>query len=43
MKFLLPEVALYLPYAHAWNTAVVSGLMLLVASQNSKIGTKTEM
>ena len=35
MKFLSPEVALYLynlPYSHAWNTVVMSGLVLLVAT-----------
>ena len=29
MKFLSPEVALYLPYSHVWNTVVMSGLVLL--------------
>ena len=32
MKFLSPEVAL--PYGHVWNTAVMSGLVLLVATWN---------
>ena len=37
MKFLSPEVALIsinLPYAHAWNTVVTSGLMPLLATWN---------
>ena len=37
MKFLSPEVALYLynlPYGHVWNTVVMSGLVLLVATWN---------
>ena len=37
VKFLSPEVALYLyksPYGHVWNTAVMSGLVLLVANWN---------
>ena len=38
MKFLSLEVALYpyinLPYVHAWNTVVTSGLVLLVAVWN---------
>ena len=37
VKFLSPEVALYLinlPYFHAWNTVVMSGLVSLVASWN---------
>ena len=37
MKFLSPEVALYLynlPYSHVWNTAVMFGLVLLVATWN---------
>ena len=35
MKFLSPEVALYLYKStifHVWNTVVISGLVLLVAS-----------
>ena len=35
IKFLSPEVALLsinLPYHHAWNTVVMSGLVLLVAT-----------
>ena len=37
MKFLSPEVALIsinLPYDHVWNTVVMSGLVLLVATWN---------
>ena len=38
VKFLSPEVALCiyvnLPYAHVWNTVVMSGLVPLVASGN---------
>ena len=37
MKFLSPEAALYLyslPYGHVWNTALMSGLVLLVATWN---------
>ena len=36
MKFLSPEVALYLykTTTRPWNTAVMSGLVLLVASWN---------
>ena len=37
MKFLSPEVALYLinlPYSNAWNTVVISGLVLLAATWN---------
>ena len=40
VKFLSPEVALYsinLPYDHAWNTVVMSGLVLLVATRNCLI------
>ena len=35
MKFLFPEVALISvnsPYSLAWNTVVISGLVLLVAT-----------
>ena len=44
MKFLSPEVALYLykPYGHAWNTDVMSGLLLLVAIWNCCISNKNE-
>ena len=42
IKFLSPEVALCisisLPYGHVWNTAVMSGLVLLVAAWNCWIG-----
>ena len=37
MSFLSPEVALYLcnlPYGHAFNTVIMSGLVLLVGSWN---------
>ena len=35
MKFLSPAVALYLhESSHAWNTVVMSGLVLLVATWN---------
>ena len=37
MKFLFPEVALYLyksSYTHAWNNVVISGLVLLAATWN---------
>ena len=37
IKFLSPEVALYFyksTIRHAWNTAVKSGLVLLVATRN---------
>ena len=44
VKFLSPEVAMYLykslPYGHAWNTAVMSGLVLLVATWNCWISYK---
>ena len=29
MKFLSPEIAINLPYSHAWNTVVMTGLVLL--------------
>ena len=32
MKFLSPKVALYLPYNLAWNTIVMSGRVVLVAT-----------
>ena len=32
IKFPSPEVALYLPYSHAWNTVAMSGQRLLVAT-----------
>ena len=36
VKFLSPEVTLYLnlPYDHAWNTIVMSWLLLLAATWN---------
>ena len=37
IKFFSPEVALYsinLPYTHAWNTVVTSGLVSLVSTWN---------
>ena len=37
MRFLSPEINLYvynLPYAHAWNIVVTSGLVPLVATWN---------
>ena len=37
MKFLSPEllcISISLPYGHLWNTAVMSGLVLLVATWN---------
>ena len=34
MKFLSPEYLYKLPYDHVWNTVVMSGLLLLVASCN---------
>ena len=34
MKFLSPEISINLPYGHAWNTVVMSGLALLVATWN---------
>ena len=43
MKFLSPEVALIsinLPYGHVWNTVVMSGLVLLVATWNDSISYK---
>ena len=42
MKFLFPVVALYLclPYGHAWNTIVMSGLVFLVATWNCWISYK---
>ena len=42
MKFLSPElcISIYLPYAHAWNTALTSGLMSLVATGNCQISQK---
>ena len=43
MKFLSPEVALYLyksAYSHAWNSVVMSGLVLLVATWNCWISYK---
>ena len=44
MKFLYPKVVLYLCkstiYNHAWNTVVMSGLVLLVATWNCWIGYK---
>ena len=43
MKFLSPEVALIsinLPYGHVWNTVVMSGLVLLVATWNDWISYK---
>ena len=45
MKFLSPEVALYcisinLPYSPVWNTAVRSGLLLVVATWNCWISYK---
>ena len=43
MKFLSPEVALYLcnlPFDLAWNTGVMSGLVLLVATWNCWISYK---
>ena len=36
-------ISINLPYCHAWNAAVISGLVLLVASWNCKIATKTDM
>ena len=35
MKFFSAGVALYLLYAHVWNTVVTSGLVPLVANWNS--------
>ena len=35
MKFLSPDVALYIyesTYDHAWNTGIIFGLVLLVAT-----------
>ena len=43
MKFLSPKVALIsinLLYGHAWKTVVISGLVLLVATQNCQISQK---
>ena len=43
MAFLFPEVALYLinlPYGYVWNTVVVSGLVLLLATWNCRISYK---
>ena len=34
MKFLSPEISINLPYGHVWNTVVMSGLVLLVATWN---------
>ena len=34
MNFLSPEVAINLPYGHAWNTVVISGLVIVVATEN---------
>ena len=39
---LASEVTLYL-YGHAWNTVAMSGLVLLVATQNCQISYKTDM
>ena len=40
MKFLSPEISINLPYGHAWNTVVMSGLVLLVATWNCWISCK---
>ena len=40
MEFLSPEVALYL-YDYVWNTVVISGLVLLVATWNCWISYKS--
>ena len=40
MKFLSPEVALYLYKSTIWNTIVMSGLVLLVATWNCWISYK---
>ena len=43
MRFLSPEVALIsidLPYGHAWNTVVMSSLVILVATRNCWISYK---
>ena len=45
MKFLSPEVALYLYKStifHVWNTVVISGLVLLVASCDCQTSSKNE-
>ena len=45
MKFRSPQAALIsinLPYDHAWNTAVISGLVLLVATWNCWISYKNK-
>ena len=41
MAFLSPEVALY-PYCHVWNTVVMSGLVLLMATWNCWISYRNE-
>ena len=40
MKFLSPEVALYLYKSTIWNTIIMSGLVLLVATWNCWISYK---
>ena len=40
MKFLSPEISINLPYGHAWNTVVMSGLVLLVPTWNCWISYK---
>ena len=46
MKLHSPDVALYLsinlPHGHSWNTAVMTGLVLLVATPNCQISYKNE-
>ena len=42
MKFLSPEISINLPYGHAWNTVVMSGLVLLVATWNCQTSYKNE-
>ena len=46
MKLHSPEVALYLsinlPHGHSWNTVVMTGLVLLVATPNCLISYKNE-
>ena len=42
MKLLSPEIALYLPCAHVWNTVVTCGLVPLVATWSFSTSYKNE-
>ena len=39
----LLSISINLPYSHAWNTVVMSGLVLIVATWNCRVGYKDGM